>query len=104
MNPMEVQRVQPSTANQKHSCSQICSSCFFLAQDPPKPVPGQDDPMAMASVSSMVKRMQGQPVTEAQRIEKHNAQVEAKRATIRMQRAARARRAARKGITGTRNI
>jgi len=77
---------------------------YFGIWDPPKPVPGQDDPMAMASVSSMVKRMQGQPVTEAQRIEKHNAQVEQKRQTIRMQRAARARRAARKGITGTRNI
>ena len=75
---------------------------YFGIWDPPKPVPGRDDPAAMASVANMIKRVQGEPVTEEQRIKLHNDRVEAKRQAIRMKRAARERRV-QKGITGTRN-
>jgi len=75
---------------------------YFGIWEPPKPVPGQEDPTAMASISNMIKRAQGEAVTEEQKIQQHNQMVEAKRQSIRMKRAARERRA-RKGITGTRN-
>ena len=75
---------------------------YFGIWDPPKPVPGREDPMAMASVATLIKRVQGEPVTEAQRIKVHNDRVESKKQALRMKQAARERRA-RRGITGTLN-
>lgn len=74
---------------------------YFGIWDPPKPLPGTAPPDFVKSMSNLVKKVQGQAVTEEQIIKKHNQEVEAKHASMRLTRAARERR--RTGITGTRN-
>ena len=79
----------------------------FGILDPPKPTAGMD-PVSkdglVASVTDLVKRAQGKPVTEAEVIVKHNQAVEAKQVSTRLTRAARERdQRRRRGITGTRN-
>ena len=77
----------------------------FGILDPPKPVAGADPDKdgIVASVTDLVKRAQGKPITEADVIQKHNREVEAKQVSTRLTRAARERDRRRKGITGTRN-
>lgn len=70
--------------------------------EPPKPIPGQETPDLAKSVTNLVKRIQGEPVTEEQKIKRHNDEVEAKKTSFRMAKASRERRKAR-GITGTKN-
>jgi len=89
------------TAAQSYTLKQTAVRHYFGIWDPPKPVPGRDDdPAQLASMQSMLKRLQGEPVTEGQRIQQHNEQMEAKRTSLRMKRMAKERRAKR-GITGT---
>jgi YidC/Oxa1 family membrane protein insertase len=73
--------------------------------EPPKPPPGMDlsKDSLVSSVSDLVKRAQGKPITEAQLIQKHNQEVEAKKVSFRLTRAARERERRKAGITGTRN-
>jgi YidC/Oxa1 family membrane protein insertase len=78
----------------------------FGIWDPPKPVAGMDPDQdgLVASMTALVKRAQGKPITEADKIQKHNQEVEAKQVSTRLTRAAREReRRRRRGITGTRN-
>jgi YidC/Oxa1 family membrane protein insertase len=74
---------------------------YFGIWDPPKPVPGTETPGLLTSVSNLVKTVQGEAVTDAQKIKKHNQEVEAQKTTFRLTRAAKERR--RRGITGARN-
>jgi YidC/Oxa1 family membrane protein insertase len=74
--------------------------------DPPKPPPGTDPnkDSLTASMNDLVKRAQGKPITDAQKIQKHNQEVEAKKVSVRLTRAARERERRKSGITGTRNF
>lgn len=75
---------------------------YFGIWDPPKPIPGAEaTPGLVESVTNLVKRVQGEAVTEEQKMKKHNQEVDAKKSSFRMTRAAKERR--RTGITGTRN-
>lgn len=78
---------------------------FFGILEPPKPPPGTDlsKDSLVSSVNNLVKRAQGKPVTDAQLIQKHNQEVEAKKVSFRLTRAARERERRKSGITGTRN-
>lgn len=75
---------------------------YFGIWEAPKPVPGQESQGLVTTVSNLVKKVQGEAVTDDQKIKQHNREVEANNATFRMTRAARERR--KKGITGTKNI
>ena len=77
----------------------------FGILDPPKPAAGSDPDKdgIVASVTDLVKRAQGKPITEADIIQKHNREIEAKQVSTRLTRASRERERRRKGITGTRN-
>lgn len=75
---------------------------YFGIWDPPKPVPGSEPQNLMTSVTNLVKKVQGEAVTDEQKIKKHNQEVEAKQTSFRLTRAAKERRR-RQGITGTRN-
>jgi YidC/Oxa1 family membrane protein insertase len=74
---------------------------YFGIWEPPKPVPGQEPQSLVTSVSNMVKKVQGEAVTDVEKIKQHNQEVEANKASFRMAKAARERR--KRGITGTRN-
>lgn len=71
----------------------------FGIWDLPKPVPGQEAKGFTETMSDMVKKAQGEAVTETQKIAEHNQQVEARKTSFRMAR----ERRRRTGITGTRN-
>ncbi len=80
----------------------------FGILEPPRPAAG-GDPVSkdglVASVTTLVKRAQGKPITEAEVIVKHNQAVEARQVSTRLTRAAREReQRRRRGITGTRNF
>jgi membrane protein insertase Oxa1/YidC/SpoIIIJ len=77
----------------------------FGILDPPKPAAGinPDKDGLVASVTDLVKRAQGKPISEAEVIQKHNQEIEAKQVSTRLTRAARERDRRRRGITGTRN-
>jgi YidC/Oxa1 family membrane protein insertase len=77
----------------------------FGILESPKPLPGSDPnkDSIVASVTDLVNRAQGKAVTDAQKIQKHNQEVEAKKVSSRLTRAARERERRRVGITGTRN-
>jgi YidC/Oxa1 family membrane protein insertase len=51
----------------------------FGIWDPPKPVPGLEPESLAEAASKLVKRIQGQAVSEKQMIEQHNQQVEVKK-------------------------
>jgi YidC/Oxa1 family membrane protein insertase len=73
---------------------------YFGIWDPPKPVPGQEPESLMDTLGKLTKKVQGQAVTEEEKIKKHNTTVDSKKNAMRMVRESRARR---KGITGTRS-
>jgi YidC/Oxa1 family membrane protein insertase len=77
----------------------------FGILEPPRPPPGSDPnkDSIVASVTDLVNRAQGKAITDAQKIQKHNQEVEAKKVSTRLTRAARERERRRMGITGTRN-
>ena len=72
---------------------------FFGIWEPPKPVPGAPGSESLKeAATSLVKRMKGQPTSEAAAIEQHNRAVDARNKSFHMTRAAKGKR----GITGKR--
>jgi YidC/Oxa1 family membrane protein insertase len=51
----------------------------FGIWDPPKPIPGLQPDSLTEAASKLIKRIQGQAVTEKQEMERHNQQVEVKK-------------------------
>jgi YidC/Oxa1 family membrane protein insertase len=60
--------------------------------DRPKPVPGAPDAGFQETMSNLVKKVQGEPTTDKEKIVKHNDEIETKRKVSQMSKATRARR------------